>query len=30
MLHITVESLLVFGLLTAKIVVAKAEFKFEN
>lgn len=30
MLHITVESLLVFGLLTAKIAVAKAEFEFEN
>lgn len=30
MLHITVGSLLVFGMLTARIAVAKAEFKFEN
>lgn len=30
MMHITVGSLLVLGLLTAKIAVAKAEFEFEN
>lgn len=30
MMRITVGSLLALGLLTAKIAVAKAEFKFEN